>query len=113
LYNVLYNYLNTQGLQLSDCQANTLHSEWYVDVKIDGTQVIQTKFFDGYGTSQVPTNNQWKAALILNLSQLVDDGYYFYVNGNTVTVYNLTCQTNTGTKSLQINVGINIDITCS
>jgi len=113
LYNVLYNYLNTQGLQLSDCQANTLHSEWYVDVKIDGTQVIQTKFFDGYGTSQVPTNNQWKAALILNLSQLVDDGYYFYVNGNTITVYNLTCQTNTGTKSLQINVGINIDITCS
>ena len=113
LYSVLYNYLNSQGLQLSNCQANTLHSQWYVDVRIDGTQVISSKFFDGYGTSQVPTNTQWKTALIFNLSSLVNEGYFFSVNGNTVTVYNLACQTETGSNTLQINVGINIDISCS
>jgi hypothetical protein len=112
LYTVLYNYLNSQGYQLSDCLTNTLYSQWYVDVKINGTQVIQSKFFEGYGTSQVPTNNQWKAALLFNLSQLIDDGYYFYVNGNTVTVYNLTCVGTTEITTLQINVGVNIDITC-
>ena len=112
LYTVLYNYLNSQGYQLSDCLTNTLYSQWYVDVKINGTQVIQSKFFEGYGTSQVPTNNQWKAALLFNLSQLIDDGYYFYVNGNTVTVYNLTCAGTTEVTTLQINVGVNIDITC-
>ena len=112
LYTVLYNYLNSQGYQLSDCLTNTLYSQWYVDVKINGTQVIQSKFFEGYGTSQVPTNNQWKAALLFNLSQLIEDGYYFYVNGNTVTVYNLTCVGTTEVTTLQINVGVNIDITC-
>lgn len=112
LYTVLYNYLNSQGYQLSDCLTNTLYSQWYVDVKINGSQVIQSKFFEGYGTSQVPTNNQWKAALLFNLSQLINEGYYFYVNGNTVTVYNLTCVGTTEVTTLQINVGVNIDITC-
>ena len=112
LYSVLNNYLNSQGHQLSDCLSNTLYSQWYVDVRIDGTQVIQSKFFEGYGTSQVPTNSQWKSALIFNLSQLIDDGYFFYVNGNTVTVYNLTCAESTQPSTLQINVGVNIDINC-
>jgi len=112
LYSVLYNYLNTQGYQLSQCLTDTLYSQWYVDVKINGSQVIQSKFFEGYGTSQVPTNNQWKAALLFNLSQLINEGYYFYVNGNTVTVYNLTCVGTTEVTTIQINVGVNIDITC-
>ena len=112
LYTVLYNYLNSQGYQLSDCLTNTLYSQWYVVVKINGMQVIQSKFFEGYGTSQVPTNNQWKAALLFNLSQLINEGYYFYVNGNTITVYNLTCVGTTEVTTLQINVGVNIDITC-
>ena len=112
LYSVLYSYLNSQGYQLSDCITNTLYSQWYVDVRINDTQIIQSKFFEGYGTSQVPTNNQWKAALLFNLSQLINEGYYFYVNGNTVTVYNLTCAGTTEVTTLQINVGVNIDITC-
>ena len=112
LYTVLYNYLNSQGYQLSQCLTDTLYSQWYVDVKINGSQVIQSKFFEGYGTSQVPTNNQWKAALLFNLSQLINEGYYFYVNGNTVTVYNLTCVGTTEVTTIQINVGVNIDITC-
>lgn len=112
LYSVLYSYLNSQGYQLSDCLTNTLYSQWYVNVKIDGTTLINTKFFEGYGTSQVPSNSQWKSALILNLSQLINDGYYFFVNGNSVTVYNLSCATTTAVSTLQINVGVNIDITC-
>jgi hypothetical protein len=50
--------------------------------------------------------------LLFNLSKLIVDGNYFYVNGNTVTVYNLTCAGTTEVTTLQINVGVNIDITC-
>jgi hypothetical protein len=50
--------------------------------------------------------------LLFNLSQLINEGYYFYVNGNTVTVYNLTCAGTTEVSTIQINVGVNIDITC-
>ena len=35
-----------------------------------------------------------------------------YVNGNVVTVYNLACAEDNIPSTLQINVGINIDITC-
>jgi hypothetical protein len=113
LFSVLNSYLNSQGLTLSECNTSSLLSEWFVDVRIDGNIMFQTPFFTGYGTGQVPTNNQWKAALLLNLSQLVNDGYYFYVNGNVVTVYNLACAEDDIPSTLQINVGINIDITCN
>jgi hypothetical protein len=44
--------------------------------------------------------------------QLVNYGYFFYVNGNEVTIYNLTCASSSEPITLQINVGINIDISC-
>lgn len=112
LYSVLNSYLNSQGLTLSECNASSLSTEWYVDVRIDGNIMFQAPFFNGFGTGQVPTNNQWKAALLFNLSQLVNDGYYFYVNGNVVTVYNLACAEDDIPSTLEINVGINLDITC-
>jgi hypothetical protein len=112
LYLTLKNYLSSQNIQLSDCVTSTLVSNWFVDVRIDGNIVVQNQFFTGYGLNQVPTNNLWKSSLILYLSQLVNDGYYFFVNGNTVTVYSLTCAQDETPSTLQINVGINIDITC-
>jgi hypothetical protein len=113
LYSVLNNYLTTQGLTLSNCVTSSLVSNWFVDVRIDGNIMFQSQFFTGYGLSQVPSNNQWKSALLLYLSQLINDGYYFFVNGNTVTVYNLACAEDDIPSTLQINVGINIDITCN
>jgi hypothetical protein len=46
------------------------------------------------------------------LQQLINDGYFFYVNGNSVTIYNLNCVSSSEPVTLQINVGINIDISC-
>lgn len=112
LFSTLGSYLNSQGLTLSNCITSSLVSNWFVDVRIDGNIMFQSQFFTGYGLNQVPSNNQWKSALLLYLSQLVNDGYYFYVNGNVVTVYKLTCAEDDIPSTLQINVGINIDITC-
>ena len=112
LYSVLNSYLASNGLLIGDCNTNSLYSEWFVDVKIDGTTLIQNQFFTGYGIGQVPTNNQWKSALVFYLSQLISFGYGFTLNGNTVTVYKLGCAEDTTPSTLQINVGINIDIDC-
>jgi hypothetical protein len=113
LYSVLNSYLTSQGLTLGDCVQSSLVTTWYVDVAISGSTVIQTPFYTGFGPSQVPTNLQWKNALILNLAQLINDGYYFTVNGNSVTVYNLACAPDEQNNTLEINVGINIDINCN
>jgi hypothetical protein len=112
LYSVLDSYLISNGLLIGDCNTNSLYSEWYVEVKIDGTTIIQNQFFTGYGISQVPTNIQWKNALVFYLSQLITFGYGFTLNGNTITVYKLGCAEDTIPSTLQINVGINIDIDC-
>ena len=113
LYTLLDDYLVSQGLTLGDCVLSSLVSTWYVDVEISGNTVIQSSFFTGFGPSQVPTNSQWRNALILNLAQLINDGYYFIVNGNSVTVYNLACAEDEQDNTLVINVGINIDINCN
>jgi hypothetical protein len=113
LYTTLNNYLSSQSLTLSECNSSSVLSNWFVDVRIDGNIMFQNQFFTGYGLSQVPSNSLWKSSLLLYLSQLVNDGYYFYVNGNTVTVYKLTCAEDDIPSTLQINVGINIDITCN
>jgi hypothetical protein len=113
LYSVLNTYVASIGKTLNDCQLNSLYTDWYVDVRIDGNVVVQSSFFTGYGPSQVPTNNQWRSALLLYLSQLVNEGFYFYVNGNTVTVYRLECASDLTPSTLEINVGININITCN
>ena len=113
LYTVLDSYLVSQGFTLGDCVLSSLVTTWYVDVAISGNTVIQSSFFTGFGPSQVPTNTQWKNALILNLAQLINEGYYFSVNGNTVTVYNLACADGEQSNTLEINVGINININCN
>ena len=112
LYSVLNSYLSSNGLLIGDCNTNSLYSQWFVEVKIDGVTLIQNQFFTGYGIGQVPTNTQWKSALIFYLSQLITYGYGFTINGNTVTVYKLGCAEDTIPSTLQINVGINIDIDC-
>jgi len=112
LYSVLNSYLSSNGLQIGDCNTNSLYSQWFVEVKIDNVTLIQNQFFTGYGIGQVPTNIQWKSELVFNLSQLISFGYYFSLNGNTVTVYKLGCAEDTIPSTLQINVGINIDIDC-
>ena len=112
LYSVLNSYLSSNGLQIGDCNTNSLYSQWFVELKIDNVTLIQNQFFTGYGIGQVPTNIQWKSALVFYLSQLISFGYYFSLNGNTVTVYKLGCAEDTIPSTLQINVGINIDIDC-
>jgi hypothetical protein len=117
---VLTTYLDNNGYDLNnDCLVNTLTSEWYVDVRLNGNQIIDYKFFDGYGYSvsgtSFPTQTNWLNALYDSLPQLIDSGLTFNIDEttNVVTIYNNNCMTLSGTDNLELNVGINFDIICN
>jgi hypothetical protein len=84
-----------------------------VDLTINGEQIIKESFYSGYGINDVPTNSQWRNALINYLPQLYNYGYTYYLNGNTLTITNLSCLTSNLVDTVLLNVGINISINCT
>lgn len=113
LVNRINNMLTASGLTLNQCSQNSVLTDWYVDLVINGEQIIQELFYTGYGMGDVPTNTQWRNALINYLPQLYDYGYTYFLNGNTLTITNLTCSTENLTETISLNVGINININCT
>jgi hypothetical protein len=112
LNNRLNNYLQQQGLTISDCQLNSLKTTWYVDLRLDGNILIQVPFYTGYGQDDVPTNTQWKTALTNNLPQLTQYSLGYFLNGTMLTISNLTMTPMNLGELLSLNAGINIEINC-
>jgi hypothetical protein len=101
------------GTTISLCNGiNTLRTEWYVDIKIGETQLIQYKFYDGVGLNGYPTDGQWKLALKNSLPDLLNYNLWFNLNGNNLTITNLTNQTLYLSDNLTLDVGININVNC-
>jgi len=113
LGNRINSMLGQSGLTLNQCYQNSVISDWYVDLTINGEQIIKESFYTGYGISDVPTDSQWRNALINYLPQLYNYGYTYYLNGNTLTITNLTCLTQNIVDTVLLNVGINININCT
>jgi hypothetical protein len=113
LSNRVNNMLSESGLTLNQCYENSVLSNWYVDLTINGEEIIKEPFYVGYGLNDVPTNSQWRNALINYLPQLYNYGYTYYLNGNTLTITNLSCLTSNLVETVLLNVGINISINCT
>ncbi len=113
LGNRVNNMLAESGLTLNQCYLNSVLSDWYVDLSINEVQIIKEYFYTGYGITDVPTNAQWRNALINYLPQLYDYGYTYSLEGNILTITNLTCLTQNIVDTVSLNVGINININCT
>ena len=113
LVNRINNMLAQSGLTLNQCSQNSVLSDWYVDLTINGEQIIQESFYTGYGMSDVPTSSQWRNTLINYLPQLYNYGYTYYLNGNTLTITNLACLNQNVADTVLLNIGINININCT
>jgi hypothetical protein len=113
LVNRVNNMLGESGLTLNQCYENSILSNWYVDLTIGGEQIIKEPFYTGYGLSDVPTNSQWRNALINYLPQLYNYGYTYYLDGNTLTITNLASLTQNIVDTVLLDVGINININCT
>jgi len=112
LSNRINNMLSSSGLTLNQCNQNSVQTEWYVDLRINNQILIQESFYNGYGYNDVPTDSQWRNALIDYLPTLYDYGYTYFLNGNKLTITNLGCVSQNLQETLVLNVGINININC-
>lgn len=113
LSNRVNNMLSESGLTLNQCYEDSVITDWFIDLSIGGEQIIKEYFYGGYGLNDVPTTTQWRNALINYLPQLYNYGYTYYLNGNTLTITNLSCLTQNIVETVLLNVGINISINCT
>lgn len=116
--NILTNSINScvskSGYTTTQCVLSTLVSEWYVDVRLDNTVLVQEKFYTGYGNQDYPSENDWIFALNTHLEYLYQEGLNYFIDENNVlTVSNTTCYDEFTDKTLTVNVGVNIQINCS
>jgi hypothetical protein len=94
------------------CDPNSITSEWYVDLRLDNTILVQEKFYTGYGGNDVPSTSDWVIGLNDKLQYLYQYGLNYFINGNTITVMNSSCYDDFTNKTLYLNVGLNITINC-
>jgi len=94
------------------CNQNTIVSQWYVDLRLDNTILVQEKFYTGYGGNDVPSNSDWITALDEKLELLYQDGLNYFINGNTIIIANSSCYDDFTNKRLYLNVGIDLTISC-
>jgi hypothetical protein len=114
----LNNYLTANGYTLNDCLLNTLTTNWFVEIKINDSTVIQYPFFDGIGYTNIslssPQPNDWDSALLIALNDLTIYGYdYYLTTTDTIVIYNSICSTSAFGDNFKLNVGINFNILCN
>jgi hypothetical protein len=113
---VLYEALNdvaiSEGYSLNNCDLNSITSQWYVDLRLDDEILVQEPFFIGYGIGDVPTESQWIAGLQDKLSTIYQFGLNYNINSQRIILINSGCMELFTSKTLNLNVGINVSINC-
>jgi hypothetical protein len=116
LTTLLNEYLETLE-NVSSCDYNTLVTSWYVDIRIDGTNVVSYEFFNGYGYSNpifsIPSEDLWRNSVNGALASLLTYGISYNIIGDTVYVYNNNCIPIDTTQLFELNIGIDFDILCA
>lgn len=102
----------SSGYTTSQCDLNSVLSEWYIDLRLDSDILVQEKFYTGYGNQDSPSNNDWLNAVNAYFQYLYQDGMSYTINGNTITFSNTGCDPTFTNKTITLNVGINITINC-
>jgi len=84
-----------------------------LNLKLDGQNLINELFYVGEGNLDVPNNQIWKNSLDSYLPQLIQQGLYYSISGNTLYIYNSGCDSYLNNKNLTINIGIDFSISCN
>jgi hypothetical protein len=113
LNNRVTDLLVQNNLSSTQCIADSIQSDWYVNLTIGNDTVINTLFYVGYGSTDVPTNSQWRNALIESLPMLYDYGFTYFLNGNNLRITSLVCEPKNLNEIVSLNAGIMININCN
>ncbi len=115
---VITDYLTSIDKTADNCNLNALQTEWFVDLRLNDSIIVQNKFFNGSGYNvsafSSPTNTQWYNALVIALDDLGTKGYdYTLTNDGKVVIYNSICSEDGQGLRFRINVGINLNLCCN
>jgi hypothetical protein len=122
---------------LFNCDFNSISSQWFVDIRINGVNIPQSPFFYGAGlyntpncvlhniTDSYPCLNDWNYSLDQTLQQMISLGYdyrYEDMSGNIlgyedsnavmVRIWDTNCSSTQIMKTITINVGVQFNIVC-
>jgi hypothetical protein len=113
LNSTLDNFYSVNGLNAAVCQPSSVVTSWFVDIRLNGTPLVQYPFFNGIGNLSAPSDTQWVTALEDALDSLLTLGYSYNISttDDLVQVYSNNCQPNS--DDLQINVGISFELYCN
>jgi hypothetical protein len=107
----------------SRCDFNSIKSEWFVDISINGTNITQYSFFLGKGFYNLPNQtcgkpmpclSDWDTALEFCLGEMISLGYdYVPVGEDAIKIWNVNCSPDSINETITINVGIKFTLTCT
>ena len=140
LTDVINNWANPINGPIPDtsgCYFDTINSTWFVDISINGVNIIQYPFFNGRGynsltcgtdtyptqsLSSSPCPSSWETALTNCLQQMISLGYdYRYehdINDDVdleptkVRIWDTNCSSTPIRRTILIRVGVEFTITC-
>lgn len=101
--------LNISG----NCINESVNSKWYVDFRINDDLLIKYEFYSGYGYDDTPTKDNWVNAINASFPQLNDQGYIYYITNDKVIMYGLECKSPNEIIKGNLNVGIDLKISCA
>jgi len=115
LTETLNTYLSNLGITLNQCILNTLNSQWYVEIKLNGNIIALEQFAETNGYVQTPTNQEWVDGVANALQTLETSGIYYAIDldNETIIIYNNNCVPYQYDDEFEINVGINFNILCN
>lgn len=112
LNSTLQNLLDTNNLNTSDCNLNSLTSSWSVLFKLDETIILEENFYSGNGSNDFPSQDEWYSSVLDNLNIFTTYGLVYTVNENIINIQNAGCDTLFEQESLSINAKVDISINC-
>lgn len=104
--------VTSQGKNLQNCDLNSITAVWYIDLRLDNLILVQQPFFTGYGITGIPTEQQWIDGLDTYLETIYQYGLNYNVNSERIIISNSGCMELFKNKTLTLNVGINVNISC-
>lgn len=105
--------INEGGYTQDQCDINGMTTNWYIDLRMDQNVLIQEQFYTGYGSIDYPSQSTIINAINEKLENLYQYGLNYYYTNNQLIVSNSTCYDNFTNKTLQLNIGIVVDINCN
>lgn len=116
LYFAYNNFVSNSGYDIALCDVNSLISNWFIVIKLNGNIIIDQPFFTGYGvfdpTYSYPNNTQWLQGLNEALQDLFNDGYGYIIQGETFSLFNLNCEPTDIGNTLEVSIKFNLSINC-